>query len=75
MKKNFKLWLKCAGVRAIKTVCQTAVSLIPVAVTITQVDWKVVIGTSALAGVISLLTSVAGLPEIEVVENEVTEEE
>lgn len=73
MKKNFKLWLKCAGVRAIKTVCQTAVSLIPVAVTITQVDWKVVIGTSALAGVISLLTSVAGLPEIEVVENEVTE--
>lgn len=60
-----KNWLKCAGIRAIKTVAQTAVSLIPVAVSITEVDWKIVIGTSITAGILSLLTSVAGLPEME----------
>lgn len=60
-----KKWLKCAGIRAVKTTSQTAVSLIPVAVNINQVDWKVVIGTSITAGILSLLTSVAGLPEID----------
>ena len=60
-----KKWLKAAGVRAIKTVAQTAVALIPAAVTITQVDWSVVAGSALLAGVVSVLTSVAGLPEVE----------
>ena len=59
-----KAWWKAAGVRAIKTFAQTAVAMIPVAVTITQVDWLTVLGTAALAGVVSLLTSVAGLPEL-----------
>ncbi len=57
-------WLKAAGIRAVKTVAQTAVSMIPVAVTISQVDWLTVAGTAALAGTVSLLTSVAGLPEV-----------
>lgn len=61
--KNWKKWAKAAGVRAVKTVAQTAVGLIPAAVSITAVDWKVVLGSAALAGVVSLLTSIAGLPE------------
>ena len=64
MSNKSKEWLKAAGVRAAKTMAQTAVGLIPAAVTITQVDWNVVIGTAVLAGVASLLTSVAGLPEV-----------
>ncbi|MGN6715516.1 holin [Anaerocolumna jejuensis] len=59
-----KKWLKAAGIRALKTVAQTAVGLIPAAITISQVDWKVVAGTAVLAGIVSLLTSVAGLPEV-----------
>lgn len=60
-----KKWWKAAGIRALKTVCQTAVAMIPAAVTIIQVDWIAVIGTAALAGICSLLTSLAGLPEVE----------
>lgn len=63
IKNKTKKWLKCAAVRAEKTVAQTAVALLPAATAITEVDWKVVIGTAALAGVTSLLTSIAGLPE------------
>ncbi len=59
-----KKWFKAAGVRAIKTVAQTAVAMIPVGVSISEVGWMAVIGTSALAGMVSLLTSVAGLPEV-----------
>ena len=55
--------ISAAGVRAVKTAAQTAVALIPAAVSINAVDWTMVIGTAALAGVVSLLTSVAGLPE------------
>lgn len=62
--KNWKKWLHAAGIRAIRTFAQTAVGLIPVAVTIAQVDWKTVLGTAALTAVLSLLTSVAGLPEV-----------
>lgn len=62
--KNFRKWLRAALVRAGKTVCQTAVALIPAAM-ITDVDWVTVAGTAALAGVVSLLTSVAGLPEVD----------
>lgn len=65
MKDNFKLWLKCAGIRAIKTFCQCCLALIPVDVMITQVDWKIVLLTSLNATLLSILTSVAGLPEVE----------
>lgn len=58
-----KKWMKAAGVRAVKTAAQTAVALIPAAVSINAVDWTMVIGTAALAGVVSVLTSVTGLPE------------
>ncbi len=64
MDKKFLAWGRAAGIRAIKTVAQTAVALIPAAVTISAVDWKTVIGTALLAGVVSVLTSVAGLPEL-----------
>lgn len=60
-----KQWFKAAGIRAIKTMAQTAVALLPAAAMITDVDWAVVVGTAALAGVASLLTSIAGLPEVE----------
>lgn len=63
--KNFKVWIKAAGIRAAKTMAQTAVALLPASATISAVDWKVVVGTAALAGVASMLTSLAGLPEIE----------
>ena len=65
MSDKTKKWLKAAGVRAVKTVAQTAVAMIPVAATIQQVDWLTVLGTAALAGVVSIITSVAGLPEVE----------
>lgn len=61
--RNWKMWAKAAGIRAIKTTAQTAVALLPASATISAVDWKVVAGTAALAGVASLLTSLAGLPE------------
>lgn len=59
-----KKWLKAAGVRAVKTVAQTAVAMIPAAAMIQNVDWVAVVGTAALAGVVSILTSLAGLPEV-----------
>ena len=61
--RNWKIWIKCAGVRAIKTVAQTAVGVIGASALISQVNWATLISAAALAGVISLLTSVAGLPE------------
>lgn len=62
--KNFKKWAKAAGVRAIKTVAQTAVATIGTSAVIGDVNWVAVASASALAGVLSLLTSVAGLPEV-----------
>lgn len=61
--KNWKNWVKCAGIRAVKTVAQTAVATIGTATALGQVDAKLVVSASVLAGVLSLLTSVAGLPE------------
>lgn len=58
------LWLKAAAIRAVKTMAQTAVAMLPAAATIQEVDWLVVAGTAALAAVASLLTSLAGLPEL-----------
>lgn len=60
-----KKWIKCAAVRALKTVCQTAVGVIGSSMVISQVDWKVAVSASILAGIVSLLTSVAGLPEVD----------
>lgn len=61
---NIKKWIKAAGIRAIKTVAQTATATIGTSAVISQVDWKVVISASLLAGILSILTSVAGLPEV-----------
>lgn len=59
-------WGKAASVRAIKTMAQVAVAILPAAATITDVDWMVVLGTAALSGIASMLTSIAGLPEVNV---------
>lgn len=64
MKNDFKNWLKCAGIRAIKTVAQTAIATIGTSVAIGEVNWLTVGSTSLLAGILSILTSVAGLPEM-----------
>lgn len=64
MKTEWKAWLKAAGIRAAKTVAQTAAATIGTAAIISEVDWLMVVSTSALAGVLSLLTSVGGLPEL-----------
>lgn len=60
-----KKWWKAALVRAVRTFAQTAAAMLPAAVTITQVNWGVVFGTAALAALASVLTSLAGLPEVE----------
>lgn len=63
-KENMKKWIKAAGVRAIKTVAQTAVATIGTAAALGEVNWTMVASAAALSGVLSLLTSVAGLPEL-----------
>ena len=63
--RDWKKWWKCAGVRAIKTMAQTFVASIGTAAVMSSVDWKMVISASVLAGILSLATSVAGLPELE----------
>lgn len=65
MKSYWKDWLKAAGIRAIKTVAQTAIASIGVAAVLSEVDWVAVASASVLAGLLSLLTSVAGLPELD----------
>ena len=64
MSDNAKKWVKAGGVRAVKTVAQTAVATIGTAAAMGDVNWPLVASASALAGVLSLLTSVAGLPEL-----------
>ena len=63
--RNWTKWMKAAGIRALKTFCQTAVAILPASAVITEVGWEAVFGTAALAGVASLLTSLAGIPEEE----------
>ena len=65
MKEKIFNWFKAAGVRAVKTMAQTAVATIGTSAVLLWVDWKVVISSSILAGILSLLTSLAGLPEAE----------
>ena len=63
--RDWKQWTKAAAVRAIKTVAQTAVGVIGASTVVSSVDWKVVVSSAVLAGVVSILSSVAGLPEVE----------
>ena len=63
--ENFKTWIKAAGIRAIKTIAETAVATIGTSAVISQVDWKLVVSASLLSGLLSLLISVKGLPEIQ----------
>ena len=65
MKYDFKQWIKAAGVRAVKTVAQTAVATIGTSAVISEVNWLMVGSAALLAGILSLLTSVAGLPELD----------
>lgn len=65
MSKTIKNWIKAAGVRAVKTVAQTAAAAIGTAAVLSQVDWPVVVSTAVLAGLLSLLTSLGGLPELD----------
>ena len=60
-----KQWLKAAGIRAIKTIAQTAIATIGTSAVLDEVNWVMVASASALAGILSLLTSIAGLPELE----------
>lgn len=64
MIKNWKNWLKAAGIRAIKTVAQTAVATIGTSVVLGDVNWVMVGSAAVLAGILSMLTSIAGLPEV-----------
>ena len=67
---NTKKWLKAAGVRAVKTVAQAAIAGIGTAAALGQVDWKYVVSASVLAGVISILTSITGIPEVDAEDSE-----
>lgn len=62
---NTQKWAKAAGIRALKTMAQTAVAVIGTGAVISAVDWKMVVSSAIVAGVVSLLTSVAGIPEVE----------
>ena len=68
MREFWKKWIKAAAVRAVKTIAQAAVASIGAAVVISEVDWKYIVSASLLAGILSLLTSLAGLPEVEMEE-------
>lgn len=63
--RDWKQWAKAAGIRAVKTMAQTAVATIGVAATMQDISWAVVGSTALVAGILSVLTSVAGLPEVE----------
>lgn len=65
MSDTFKKWLKAASIRSIKTVCQTAIAMIGTSVLMSDVHWSMVLSASLLAGVLSILTSIAGLPEVD----------
>ena len=68
--RNWKSWIKAAGIRAIRTMAQTAIATIGAAAVLSDVDWMVVLSASVLAGILSLLTSIAGLPEEEPAETD-----
>lgn len=74
MKRDWKAWAKAAIVRAVKTVAQSAIAMIGTAAVMAEVDWKMVVSAAVLAGIISMLTSIAGLPELTTTETMETEE-
>ena len=63
--KNWKNWIKAAGIRAVKTVAQAAIATIGASIVLSEVEWRMVVSAALLAGILSLLTSLAGLPELE----------
>lgn len=63
--RDWKKWAKAAGVRAVKTMAQTAVAVIGTGAVISAVDWRMTVSSAVVAGIVSILTSVAGLPEVE----------
>lgn len=69
MIRDWTYWFKCAGIRAIKTVAQTFVATIGTTAVISEVNWRLVVSASLLSGLISLATSVAGLPEEKLLDN------
>lgn len=62
---NIREWIRCAGIRAVKTFCQTALSMLTVGQAFIEINWMNVLSVSGVAAVISILTSVAGLPEVD----------
>ena len=75
MKVCFKEWFKAAGIRAIRTVAQAALATIGSSAVFAEVDWRIVASSAALAGIISLITSIAGLPECKATDTETDGEE
>ena len=75
MEYDWKGWLKAAGIRAIKTVAQSAAAMIGTGAVLQEVDWQIVISAAVLSGILSLLTSAAGLPELSTAQNETEGEE
>lgn len=68
LKMNGRAWIKAAAIRAVKTIAQTAIATIGTSAALDQVDWRLVASASALAGILSILTSLAGLPEVDDIE-------
>ena len=68
MNKKIKLWIKAALVRAVKTMAQTAIATIGTSVMFNEIDWIIVLSSSGLAGILSILTSIGGLPEVKLIE-------
>ena len=65
MRVKTKQWIKAAAIRAVKTMAQSAIAMIGTSVVISDVDWKLVVSASLVAGLLSVLTSIAGLPEVD----------